>query len=68
MNEINKKLIDLPIDFYRFFRFNIDLNEPMMKADVIPPLREDLKLPIDEYRDKIYGLLRRRDSKCVPLN
>lgn len=48
-----------------FFRFNIELNEPMMKADVIPPLREDLKLPIDEYRDKIYGLLRRGGSKCV---
>ena len=40
-------------------KFHNPAAERVMKRDIIPPLSDDIQLSIDQYRDKLYEIIRR---------
>lgn len=39
------------------FRFHSEASEPVLGHAVMPPLRDDVQLSVDEYRNKLYELM-----------
>ena len=40
-------------------KFHNPAASKVMKRDIIPPLSDDVQLSIDQYRDKLYEIIRR---------
>ena len=38
-------------------RFHSEANEPVLGHAVMPPLRDDVQLSVDDYRNKLYELM-----------
>lgn len=51
--------------FRLFFRFSFHsrANEPERGASVVPPLRDDVQLSIEEYRNKLYAMMDEKHRK-----
>lgn len=39
------------------FRFHCEASEPVLGHEVMPPLRDDVQLSVDDYRSKLYELM-----------
>lgn len=48
---------------YIFLRFHDKALEPSMNHKVLPPLRDDIQLAVDDYRNKLYELMGRNKVK-----
>lgn len=46
-----------------FFRFHQEKNEPSMGRNIVPPLCDDQRLSVDEYRNRLYALMKKSPSR-----
>lgn len=47
------------------FRFHNASNEPALVTSIVPLLRDDVQLSVDEYRNKLYKVISRTDRKLT---
>lgn len=48
---------------FRFNRFRNSTPELELKADIVPPFRDDIQLTVSEYRSKLYEIMSIAEKK-----
>lgn len=57
VTDIDSKLFCNYYYLFLLFRFHCEASEPVLSHVVMPPLRDDVQLSVDEYRNKLYELM-----------
>lgn len=55
--ELQNYNVDFRLSLFIIFRFHCKASEPILGHTVVPPVRDDVQLSVDEYRSKLYELM-----------
>lgn len=56
-SELQNYNVDFRLSLFIIFRFHCEASEPILGHTVVPPVRDDVQLSVDEYRSKLYELM-----------